>query len=232
MTAGGCGAWTLGRRSLGALALIFAALGVVAAPAEDPAALLAGLQKRYAAVETAAGNFVQTYRAPGVEQTESGVFWLKRPGLMRWEYREPEEKLFVADGKESFLYVPSERQVTVQPLTPEDFEGTPLGLLLGARHFSRGYEASADGGTPRLEGTVLLRLLPRRPDSGYDYLVLELDRDTSDIRRIVIREHIGNTSEFLFSDVSTNVRVPAGRFRFTPPRGVEVLRLGDNDRIE
>ncbi|MBN2338871.1 MAG: outer membrane lipoprotein chaperone LolA [Acidobacteria bacterium] len=232
MMEGGCGIRTLGRRSLGAFILVFAALGVIAAPVKDPAALLAGLEKRYAAVETATGNFVQTYRAPGVEQTESGVFWLKRPGLMRWEYRTPEEKLFVADGRESFLYVPSERQVTIQPLTPGDFEGTPLGLLLGAKHFSRGYEASADGGKPLLEGTVLLRLLPRRPDSGYDYLVLELDRDTLDIRRIVIREHIGNTSEFLLSNVSTNVGVPAGRFRFTPPRGVEVLRLGDNDRVD
>lgn len=234
MRGGGAGAFFRLRRAAGTLLLALAALGPGAAPAraQDPAAWLAALEKRYAAVETATGEFQQTYRAPGVDQAESGVFWLKRPGLMRWEYRTPEEKLFVADGRESFLYVPSERQVTVQPLTPEDFGGTPLGLLLGAKNLSRGYEPSSDGGKPLLEGTVLLRLEPKRPESGYDYLVLELDRVTCDIRRIVIREHIGNTSEFLLSNVTTNVRVPAGRFRFTPPRGVEVLRLGDNDRIQ
>ena len=96
-----------------------------------------GLQQRYASAETMSGSFQQTYRAPGIEQVESGVFRMKRPGLMRWEYRQPEAKLFVADGREAFLYVPLDRQVTIQSFSASDMRGTPLEFLLGGTNIRR-----------------------------------------------------------------------------------------------
>ena len=87
------------------------------------------LQSRYASVRTIRGSFQQNYRAPGIEQSEAGRFWMKKPGLMRWEYRSPATKLFVADGHECFLYVPQDRQVTVYPLTAADLHSTPLSFF-------------------------------------------------------------------------------------------------------
>ena len=74
MRGGGAGAFFRLRHAAGTLLLALAALGPGAAPvrAQDPAAWLAALEKRYAAVETATGEFQQTYRAPGVDQVESG----------------------------------------------------------------------------------------------------------------------------------------------------------------
>src|SRR5512136_131267 len=56
----------------------------------DVDSAVAGLQKRYASVETVTGSFRQTFRAPGIDQVESGVFRMKKPCMMRWEYRQPE----------------------------------------------------------------------------------------------------------------------------------------------
>lgn len=194
--------------------------------AADPAAAVAGLERRYAAVETAAGGFRQIYRAPGIEQEESGVFRLKKPGLMRWEYREPEAKLFVADGRECFLYVPQDRQVTVQALTAADIRRTPLSFLLGGGNIGKRFAVSWETEIPpAFAQTLRIRLRPLAYEDAYVFLVLELDAATSDIRRVVVREHSGNTSEFLLSNVETNVKVSARDFQFKPPKGVEIVRL-------
>jgi outer membrane lipoprotein carrier protein len=197
-----------------------------ASVAQELEGVVSGVQGRYASVETMAGEFKQIYRAPGIDQTESGLFKLKKPGLMRWEYRSPDEKLFVADGRESFLYVPQDRQVTVQPFTASDLRHTPLELLLGGGDINRSFAPSWEMEfRPSVESTYVLRLTPRERKAEYSFVVLELDRATYDIRRIVIREADGNTSEFLLSNVTTNVKTDNKEFRFKPPKGVEIIRL-------
>jgi outer membrane lipoprotein carrier protein len=197
--------------------------------AQDLTLAMAGVERRYASVQSATGRFQQTYRAPGIDQVESGSFWLKKPGLMRWEYSKPEEKLFIADGRECFLYVPQDRQVTVQPLSASDLRSTPLAFLLGEGNISKNYSASRESEFRSIhDNTILIRLTPRRYEEMYVFLILELDVATYEIRRVTLREHSGNTSEFLLTNVATNVNVEKKQFRFSPPRGVEVIRLTEN----
>jgi outer membrane lipoprotein carrier protein len=188
--------------------------------------VVAGLQRRYASVETVTGSFQQSYRAPGINQIEAGVFWLKKPGFMRWEYRNPEEKLFVADGREAFSYVPEDRQVTVQPLSPSDLHNTPLEFLLGTGDINKSFTVSWETDfKPVLDRSYLIRLTPRRRETQYTFLVLELDQETYNLCRIIIRESSGNTSEFLLTNVTANVKIENKKFQFKVPKGVEEIRL-------
>jgi len=192
----------------------------------DLAGVVSGLERRYASVETVAGNFQQSYRAPGVDQVESGAFWLKKPDLMRWEYRQPEEQLFVADGRESSFYVPQDRQVTIQPLNASDLRNTPLELLLGSADINKNYTVSWESDVkPKTESAALIRLTPRTHEPAYLFVVLELDGTTFELRRVIVREPTGNTMEFLLSNVATNVKIDKKLFRFVPPKGVEEIRL-------
>ena len=196
--------------------------------ASDLNAIVAGLQRRYASVETVTGEFQQTYRAPGVDQIESGVFRMKRPCLMRWEYRQPEEKLFIADGREAFLYAPLDRQVTIQPFNASDMRGTPLEFLLGGADIQKSFAASWEAHLKPIGGqTVLIRLTPRSGGGEYEFLILEVDPNTFDLRRIVLREHTGNTSEFLLTNLVFNGKMNNKEFQFKPPKGVEVVRLSN-----
>lgn len=213
--------------------LVYPAAGGAAAEqseAADPAVdrMVAGLQQRYAGIRSLSADFVQTYRAPGIEQSESGTLWMKKPGLMRWEYRQPEEKLFVADGRETFLYTPEDRQVLVSRFTAEELQSTPLQFLLGRGRIRDSYEVSVEAESrPKLEGTVVLRLVPRSSDSSYSWIEIECDERSYELRRLTVREPSGNTSEFLLTNVSTNIRVDDRRFRFSIPEGVEVIRLDE-----
>jgi outer membrane lipoprotein carrier protein len=197
--------------------------------AAEPGAMVEGMQRRYASVLTIKGSFEQIYRAPGMEQIESGVFFLKKPGLMRWEYRQPEEKLFIADGKESFLFIPQDRQVTVQPFNESDMHNTPLEFLLGSGDYIKSFIPSWDlQFKPKSERAVMIRLTPREIQPEYSFLALELDRENCEIHGIIIQEPGGNTSRFTFTNLMTNVKLNNKDFQFKTPKGVEEIRFANN----
>jgi outer membrane lipoprotein carrier protein len=197
--------------------------------ADDPlTAAVEGLQKRYAAVASVSAEFQQFYRAPGIEQAESGSLLMKKPGLMRWEYRAPERKLFIADGRDTYLYTPEDRQVLVGRLSAAEIRSTPLQFLLGQGDILKSFVASKEGEfRAKFEGSVLLRLTPRSREPDYAFLVLECDQRTYELRRIVIRELTGNTSEFVLSNLVMNVKIDGKQFQFKIPKGVEVVRVDE-----
>jgi outer membrane lipoprotein carrier protein len=217
-------------RWIGSGALLWWCVQVPAlAQEKDPvSAAIAGLQRRYSAVETITANFVQTYQATGMNQTESGTLWMKKPGLMYWEYKAPEAKFFYADGRRTYLYIPEDRQVMVRSFTAEDLRSTPLEFLLGTGDILRSFDALPENEIkPASGGTVMVRLVPKVANPDYSYLVLEIDGRTFDLRRLVIRERTGNLSEFAFTDMHTNLKIKNSRFHFEIPRGVEVVELDE-----
>ena len=70
--------------------------------AEDVQTVAAAVDAHYNHLRTLQTEFTEVYRGSGMERTESGTLWLKKPGKMRWEYRSPREKLFVS-GREDRL---------------------------------------------------------------------------------------------------------------------------------
>lgn len=214
------------RRKGVACALLILAFFCGPVHGQDPASVISGFQRRYASIDAIKGSFEQTFRAPGIEQVESGEFWLKRPGLMRWAYRRPEEKLFVADGRESFLYIPEDRQVTIQPLTAADLRNTPFDFLLGRADIAKSFRMSKETEfNPIFERSAMVRLTPLRPGGEYAFLTLEIDAGTFELRRLVVRETGGNASEFVFRNIAANVKMDDKLFQFKVPKGVEIVRF-------
>lgn len=213
-----------------ALSVIFVSLPAYPQPDKSVGKALSGLQQRYAGIRTVSADFRQTYRAPGIEMIESGALWMKKPGLMRWEYRDPETKLFVADGREMYLYTPEDRQVLVSRLTESDLRSTPLQFLLGQGDLEKSFSVSPEEQLKATApDTVMLRLVPRSSQRDYDYVVLELDEKTYDLRRIVIGEKTGNTSEFIFANTERNIKIDDKQFQFKVPKGVEVVRMEERE---
>src|SRR5437660_620217 len=76
----------------------------------DLKAITAAVDRHYNSLETFRANFTEIYSGNGVSRNESGTLTLKRPGKMRWDYVQPQPKLFLSDGKTAYFYVPGERQ--------------------------------------------------------------------------------------------------------------------------
>ncbi|HXH07332.1 MAG TPA: outer membrane lipoprotein carrier protein LolA [Vicinamibacterales bacterium] len=209
--------------------LLVLALVPASATRERSAAEVArALEARYARVRDFTASFVQTYEGGVLRRrvVERGTVRVKRPGRMRWEYREPEKKLFVADGRRLYAYIPADRQVIVTDL-PEGDEATTAALFLAGRgDLTRDFEASFGELPGAPPGSIVLRLTPRRPERDYDWLLLALDASTLQIRMLVAGDRQGGRSTFTFSDVRENVGLSDKTFEFSIPRGVDVVRGG------
>ena len=198
-----------------------------AAPAGETASALASrLQARYDAIKDFTADFTQTYEGGVLRRktTEAGTLLVKKPGRMRWEYKTPEEKLFVADGRKLYAWVPADRQVTVSALPADDAPATPILFLLGRGQLTRDFTpsiATAVAGAP--PDSLALQLVPKTAVPDYDRLTLVVDKVTLGLRMLVARDSQGGTSTFAFSKLKENVGVPDARFSFTIPRGADVV---------
>jgi outer membrane lipoprotein carrier protein len=183
-----------------------------------------GTDEHYNQLKTFKTEFTEVYQGPGVSRTESGTLWLKKPGRMRWEYREPREKLFLTDSHTAFFYVPGERQARKTPLRNLDDIRSPLRYLLGKTKLEKeldGLSVAADH-KPAKAGDTVLRGVPKGMKDRISEVLLEIS-PSFQIDRIVIREIDGTSTDFFFSNTEENVAVEDKLFRFTPPAGVEVI---------
>ncbi len=189
--------------------------------------LAAAVDAHYNHLRTLEAEFTELYRGSGMERTESGTLWLKKPGKMRWEYRSPREKVFVSDGKDAWFYVPEDRQARKEAAKKLEDVRSPLAFLLGKTKLEkelRGLSLAPDV-VPLETGNVVLRGVPQAMADRVSEVVLEVTPG-SQIVRIEIEEVDGAVTEYRFSGQKEDVAVGDGRFEFKPPAGVEVVEGG------
>jgi outer membrane lipoprotein carrier protein len=204
--------------------LLVVLLAAAANPAPDVRAIAQAVDNHYNHLQTLQTEFAESYRGAGIERTESGSLWLKKPGKMRWEYRSPKEKLFLSDGKDAWFYLPGDRQVRRTSVKKLDDLRSPLGFLLGKTRLEKelnGLSAAPDV-APLTAGNTVLRGVPRAMADRINQVVLEITPDYR-IARIQFEEADDSVTEYRFSDQRENAGIPDQRFRFTPPPGVEIV---------
>lgn len=169
---------------------------------------------------SAAADFRQTVTGPNGEKVQSaqGVMEMRAPDRFRWEYRAPSPQLIVADGRKVWIYDPELRQVTAKPQDAMS-QDNPLSALLRPATVERFYRVSE---LPARQGLQWLQLLPvRKVDSPFDKAELGF-RDGS-LRSMRLFDAMGQVSEFNFGTWRRNAALAESRFRFMPPKGVDVV---------
>lgn len=210
------------------LVLLPALLPALAAnPVPDIHTIAQAVDKHYNQLRTLQAEFSETYRGAGIERSESGSLWLKKPGKMRWEYRSPKQKLFLSDGKEAWFYVPGERQVRRTSMKKLDDLRSPLSLLLGKTRLEKeldGLSVATDV-PPVTPGNTVLRGVPRAIADRVNQVLLEITPDYR-IVRIQFQEADDAVTEYRFREQHEQVDIGDQRFRFSPPPGVEIVEEG------
>lgn len=182
----------------------------------------------YNSLITLKADYTEIYRGAGISRSESGTLWLKRPGRMRWEYREPREKLFLTDGKTAWFYVPGDRQARKTSIRKLDDLRTPLAYLLGKTKLEKEFAglSLAPDVKPSVPGNAVLRGVPRNMTDRISEVIMEINPDGS-FQRLLAQEVDGSTTEFRFSNQKENIPIPDSRFKFTPPSGVETVEANE-----
>jgi outer membrane lipoprotein carrier protein len=208
--------------------LLFVA-AALPAQAEDILQLARAVDAHYNHLRSLESDFTEIYRGDGPERVESGTLWLKKPRKMRWEYRSPNEKLFISDGQAVWFYLPAERQLRKTALRKLDDVRSPVAFLLGKTKLEnelRGLSKAVDQ-SPLDPANTLLRGVPQSIVSesmAGQVSEVQLEITPSDqIVRIVLMEADGATTEFRFASWKENLELSDSRFQFSPPPGVETV---------
>jgi len=111
----------------------FLALSLLAVGLTPPGqGVVERIQGFYEGTRALKGQFSQRVElAMGQVEEARGAFYLKRPGMMRWEYEQPERRLLVTNGNTLWAYTPTDRQVIVQDLKTA-VSSIPFDFLVGA----------------------------------------------------------------------------------------------------
>lgn len=189
------------------------------------------IQARYEQTKDLQAEFRQVTKIEGFATplTSSGTLMIKKPGRLRWDYREPDVQEIYVNGNELMMYVPQHKQVLVGKLTQMAASQAPLQLLQGAARLDQHFEAQATPGGERGEGGIpLVTLIPKDPGPEsvrtVTRIVVEAQSKTYFIKTVSIHEVSGNIATFEFMNLQPNTGLKGVLFDFAVPAGVEVVR--------
>ncbi len=158
-------------------------------------------------------------------QAAGGKLTIVRPGKFRWEltpYSTTEAgasspQLMVADGKNLWFYDRDLEQVSVKPASSA-LTATPAGLLSGQGDVRQWFNVSAVGKT---DGLDWVKAVPKQGDA--DIREARLAFDKNDLRRMVLKDKLGQTVQLDFLKSERNVPVADADVKFSPPAGADVI---------
>ena len=169
--------------------------------------------------KSATGRFEQRVmdRAGKVVDRGSGSFAFARPGKFRWVYEKPHPQTLVADGHKLWIYDPDLQQVTVKRMD-QAISSTPAALLAGRDDITALFSLR-DAGTA--DGLEWVEATPKTPDTGFDKVRLGLK--DKQLVAMELFDQLGGHSSLRFTELKPNAPVSPDAFKFTPPKGADVI---------
>ena len=203
-------------------ALLFSLAASLPAQAQTP------LDSYLAQLKTLRTQFSQTVTdSKGRKvQTAGGKLTIVRPGRFRWELTplssageagSTSPQLMVADGKNLWFYDRDLEQVSVKPAASA-LTATPAGLLSGEGDVRQWFNVSSLG---KSDGLEWVKAVPKQSDA--DIREARLAFDKSDLRRMVLKDKLGQTVQLDFLESERNAAVAEADVKFSPPAGADVI---------
>jgi outer membrane lipoprotein carrier protein len=199
-------------------------LGLVSATALSAASGTARdqLERFSNQLNSLSGRFEQTTTGQaggeaGDDESNRGRLSMQSPRMLRWDYESPFEQQIVADGKRIWVYDIDLEQISVRPQV-EDEASSPLAVLIDLKQLDRQFKVAEAG---RRDGLEWLQLQPLTQDAQFSNALLGFAGN--ELKRMTVRDSVGATTEFRFSDWQRNLSLPRNTFVFVPPPGVDVI---------
>ena len=191
------------------------------ASARDPAAVVSGIQKKYASINDLKSPFTQVTRIKDLDEeiSSSGNVWFKKPGMMKWQYEEPWKDSIVSDGKKVWYFDSRENQVTEMEL--ESVWADSLGsytIISLLEDLDRLFDVRPAVGSADGRGNVLLDLKQKNRERSKQ-VTIAVDPETYTLREIIIGDIFGNTTVIKLGTAEVNPGIPDSFFAFRKPKG-------------
>ena len=189
---------------------------------------LTALEQFLRGTQSGSTTFTQTVTSPlrqgetvARSKTSSGTFEFSRPDRFRFQYTKPFEQLIVADGQTLWLHDIDLNQVAARKQS-EVLGNTPAAIIASAADLKALSTVFTLGNAPDRDGLLWVVATPRNRDAQLQSVHLGFKQ--GQLAALEMLDSFGQRSVLKFGAIDVASRVPAERFRFTPPAGVDVLR--------
>lgn len=195
------------------LLLLLLLPGISAAAATD------ALKSFLSQTQTVKARFAQMVLDRNLKplQQAQGVMQFSRPGKFRWDYQKPYEQVIVGDGSRLWIYDKDLNQVTVRKLD-RALGASPAALLAGSNELEREFTLKNSASE---NGLDWLEAVPKKRDTAFERVRMGFGK--SGLEAMELRDQFGQITVITFADVERNPKIPADVFRFTPPKGADVI---------
>ena len=207
-------------RSIRMLAVAGAALAVALVTGNTFAGARDDLTRFTKGLKGLDGQFTQqVFDANGKrKESSTGRVAMSAPRLFRWEYVKPYPQLIVADGKNVWVYDPDLQQVTKRAQGAEE-QNSPLAALIDPSRLEKDFLVTEAGNEGGLEW---LQLTPRKPNDAI-FASARLGFGKAGLAKMQVVDSLGQRTLFAFSAWKRNPSFGKSTFRYSPPKGVDVV---------
>jgi outer membrane lipoprotein carrier protein len=189
--------------------------------------ILTEIQDQYEKTSDFEANFSQEYIGKVMRQSQKGEgkVYFKKKGMMRWDYKTPNQKL-ISDGQTLWFYQPEENQVLVSHAEKMIKE---FGFLVGEGDLRRDFKLlNINESASQKEDPIVMEITPKESHSAVSKLSLTVDKKTYFVIQVDVFDGLGNVTRTRFTDIKTNMNLSSSFFQFKVPPGTEIIRMQES----
>lgn len=186
--------------------------------------ILDRIEKKYAGPGFTADFFQEsTLKEMGITDTASGKIFIKRPGMMRWEYLLPDRQIIITDSRMLWIYRPEDNQV-MRGKAPGYFgDGRGASFLSDMRLVRKNFRIDLE--MAETETHYMLRLVPMQRQVDLREIYLSVSKENFAIEQIITYNEYNDKTLIKLSQFEFNRTLDDSLFTFDIPKGADVLQL-------
>ncbi len=216
---------TLKKKTIFYVFLFFLSFALEAVAELSPKEKGVKLQEAYDQTLSFTADFTQTTSMKLSRRQRKGLgsLVIKKPGLMRWDYQEPDHQVLVCDGEEMSMYFSSAQQMIVMSAQEYLQSDVTYAFFAGNGNVLRDFDAGSIPDDYCCGDLPDMKLVPKKQHPQVESIYLWLD-DRFLVRRMKIFDHYGSVTDLSFTNIKLNQPVSKDRFSFVPPPGTEIVK--------
>ncbi len=196
---------------------------VVVGFAKSPSSALKDLKKKYSKTSSFQADFQEIFewKMTAEKTINNGSIIVSRDDRFRMETT---EQLIVCNGEAIFRYNEKRNQIIIEPVTEKTGKMLPRRLLMEfADEFDAlEYRELAVEGKPGFR----LDLVPKIPDEALlTSATIWASSEDHLVRRLMFEDLNGNTTTYIFKNISLGEDVDETKFQFSPPSEAEIIDM-------
>lgn len=188
--------------------------------------ILDGVEKKYTGKSFQA-QFIQesTIKAMQITDFASGKIFVRYPGMMRWEYENPEKQVIITDGHKLWIYKPVDNQVMTGSAPAFFSDGKGASFLSNISLIRQKFKITRVNSAE--DFFYELKLQPLEKTLDVTDIRLSVTKNTFTVIRIITYNSYGDENRIEFTNHEFGVKLADSLFSFEIPPGADVVQLDE-----